>query len=710
MANKDKILAAAQKYLQKNNISRAIKEYLKVLKIDERDVRSRQKLAELYSRLGKAEEALTEYEKVAAHYAENTFYLKAIAVYKQMQKLDPQNTAYALKLAKLNEQQGLVGNALSEYRVLLQHHQQYEEHDEAIKVLLRMQELDPENITIGMQTAEFYAKIDKTDDAMHAFEAVEQRIRDLGNYKQLQKFYERFTQVWPDNLTVQVNYGTAMVEFGEPLGGVQFLTNLHRQHPQDLAVLSALALGYHACSDFSNELECLQKLLQSAPDNLDFWLRLFQAGVDGQQYELTLTSLEKNREAFFAADRVAELKPYYEKMYEVFPDNKDLLPSLHAVYERLGEGEKLFNILSSEESEEEDLFAGGGEQEFSGGEVSDFDTVSFDDVTPSVSEETSSDNSLEFDELEFDLVDDAQGGGDESSFDDISFDISDDDGGAAPVDIQTDLEEADFYLQQGLLDEAEQVCKRLAQSCPGNAEVQQRLDAIASQRQGDKPEALSPADMPPATTRVQVQAVDSDESFDLDMVIDDSFVAPLENVDLNMGEEDIDSSLEGTLGQSTFDEEVHDLADSQRGIQTVIGEEDTESAYNLGVAYKEMGLYDDAVAEFDKAMRSPLRKIDSLTLKAACFIDQQKFDQAEDVLTLGLSDSLLSTKDRVVLYYETGLLYEAWHRYADALASYQVVADNDATFRDVSIKIIELKELVDDDSGSPSGESRVSYL
>jgi len=58
VANKDKIFAAAQKHLQKNNLARAIKEYQKVLKIDERDVLSRQKLAELYSRLGKAEEAL----------------------------------------------------------------------------------------------------------------------------------------------------------------------------------------------------------------------------------------------------------------------------------------------------------------------------------------------------------------------------------------------------------------------------------------------------------------------------------------------------------------------------------------------------------------------------------------------------------------------------------------------------------------------------
>jgi tetratricopeptide (TPR) repeat protein len=707
VANKDKILAAAQKHLQKNNLARAIKEYQKVLKIDERDVRSRQKLAELYSRLGKAEEALKEYETVAAYYSDNTFYLKAIAVYKQMQKLNPQNAAYTLKLAKLNEQQGLVGNALSEYRVLLQTHLQNDDNDEAIKILLRMQELDPENISIGMQIAEFYAKINKMEQAVEEFCKVEQRIRDIGNYKQLQKFYERFMTAWPDNLMVQINHGVAMVEFGEPLGGVQFLTTLQRKHPKNPEILSALALGFHACEDSVHELECLQRLVEWQPEDLDLWLRLYQAAVNNEKYDMVLTVLEQKREAFFAAERVAELKPHYEKLREVMPDSKEVLSSLHAVYEHLGEGEKLFDVLSTEDVEEEGDFAVEHNDSFGGGAVEDFDTISFDTVS---TDTTADSDSIEFEELEFDIVaDDASSDADDTSFDDISFDISDDSSSEPVVDIQTDLEEADFYLQQGLLDEAEQVCSRLAKACPDNADVQQRLESIATRRSGAA-KKVAPAAQPvvaaPAPKSAEVE-----DSFDLDMVVDDSFVAPLENLDLNMGEEDIESSLESTLSQGAPQgDEVNDLADSQRGIQTVIGDEDTESAYNLGVAYKEMGLYDDAVAEFDKAMRSPLRKIDSLTLKASCYVDQQSFEKAEEVLTLGLSDSFLSTKDRVVLYYETGLLYEAWHRYADALSSYQVVADNDATFRDVSIKIIELKEMVDDDSGPSAGESRVSYL
>ncbi|MCD6527350.1 MAG: tetratricopeptide repeat protein [Desulfuromonas sp.] len=725
MANKDKILAAAQKQLQKNNIPRAIKEYRKVLEIDAKDVRSRQKLAELYGRSGNADDALKEYETVAAYYADNTFYLKAIAVYKQMQKLAPDNSAFTLKLAKLNEQQGLIGNALSEYRVLLEHYNTMAEHDEAVKILTHMQELDPENITIGMRIAEFYASIDNHELAEKEYLSVEQRIRELGNYTQLQKFYEHFMAIWPGNAKVGVGYGEAMVKYGEPLGGVQYLTKLQRQYPEDVDVLSALANGFHKCSEFKHELECLLRLVEWQPENVDFWYRLFQAAMDSEEYSQGFELLEKGKDRFFTAERVADLKPFYEKLREVLPDNQEILASLHVIYEHLGEGEKLFDVLSSE--------LGADEAPSDQLAIDDFDTISFESSS-TVNEPVVADD-LEFDELEFDIVRESPAPpSDDASFDDISFDIVEEPSveqagivdpftaaatSAPPVDLKTDLEEADFYLQQGLLDEAEEVCRRLDQACPDNAEVQKRLGLVLERRGTDVSPAVT-APTPSSVSDVSVAVIDgedvsveiSSETFDLDLDSDDSFMAPLENFDLSVEEDDIDSSLELSLGSQDDGggNSAENLADSQRGIQTVIGDEDTESAYNLGVAYKEMGLYDDAIVEFNKAMQSPARKIDGLSLKAACFIEQQQFDSAEEVLTLGLSDSALSIEDRVILYYETGLLYEAWHRYADALSSYQVVADNDASFRNVSAKIVELKELVDGDSDPTTGVPKVSYV
>ena len=702
MANKEKILAAAQKYLQKNNLVRAIKEYVKVVELDAKDVRSRQKLAELYSRTSKTEEALTHYAAVAAYYAENTFYLKAIAVYKQMQRLAPDDPSYTLQLAQLNEQQGLIGNALAEYRVLLAGYEKLQEHDNAVEILNKMRELDPENITIGMQIAEFYAHVGNVDSAHAEFAVVEKKLITLGNYQQLSKLYEKFMKVWPDDLEIKLGYGRAMVDYGEPIGGVEYLTQLQRQHPKDVVVLFTLSAGFRACSDYKHELECLERVVEWQPTSVDYLRALYRAAFDADEADKAFKYLEHSKDLFIEQKLAAELKPYYEKLRDLFPDNRDVLTSLHEIYEQLGEGEKLFDVISSELTTDTDDYSANF-----GGTV-EGDSVSFDELAFAGEQPAADDQDISFDDISFNMADESSDGGD----DDFDFDLNTSDTSGV-VDIQTDLEEADFYLQQGLLEEAQQVCDRLEAASPENESILALKEQILQRRaQGSAGSTVAPLDV--ANDPVDIEFDDNSEVvLDLDISeFDTDFEEPLGDNEFNFTANDTD--IETSLSELHVDQDVTsvqpELADSQRGVVTVITDEDTESSYNLGIAYKEMGLLDDAIVEFDKAMTCTARKVDCLSLKAACYIDKQDFASAEDVLTVGLSDGGLSPQEQVILYYETGLLYEAWDRFADALSSYQVVADNDSSFRDVGLKIMELKELVDGENGTAVGVSRVSYL
>ncbi|MDY0190398.1 MAG: tetratricopeptide repeat protein [Desulfuromonas sp.] len=705
MSNKEKLLAAAQKFLQKNNLTRAIKEYLKVIELDPKDVRSRQKLAELYSRTSQVEQAITQYAAVASYYSENTFYLKAIAVYKQMQKLVPDNVDYTLKLAHLNEQQGLIGNALSEYRLLLNGYEKSGENDKAVEILNKMRALDPANITIGIKIAEFCARNGDADAAQKEFAAVEQKLQTLANYQQLHKFYEHFASVWPDNIAVQIGMGMAMVEYGEPLGGVELLKKLQRQYPRDFQVLFALSRGFHACGDYPHEIECLQRLTKNVPDSLEYQVALYDAALAANDTALAFTSLQQGKQLFYAAGKVSDLKPYYEQLRELLPDDRDVLSALHDIYEELGEGEKLFDVMSAGFGDEENAASETLVEDASAGGQDAFAELEFKDEDSSTPSSTQDD--ISFDDITFDIGDDESTSGAEDDFD---FDLTDN--VAAPVDIHADLEEADFYLQQGLLEEAQQVCKRLEAVSPDNKKVLELKDQLLLQlqKQGGKQVAApsTPIDIGVSFGADNEEVVLDLDVSDLDASLDK--VSAADNFDFDDNDIDIESSLSGLDKKKAPEPEQNKLADSQRGVVTVINDEDTESAYNLGIAYKEMGLIDDAIVEFDKAMASSARKIDSILLKAACYIEQQKFETAEDVLTLGLSDSALSKKEQVLMFYETGLLYEAWARYADALSSYQVVADNDPTFRDVAIKVSELKDMVDNEFGAMANADRISYL
>jgi tetratricopeptide (TPR) repeat protein len=82
---------------------------------------------------------------------------------------------------------------------------------------------------------------------------------------------------------------------------------------------------------------------------------------------------------------------------------------------------------------------------------------------------------------------------------------------------------------------------------------------------------------------------------------------------------------EELLGLNKVDRLSRDgvVDDFKKNVETQIDAEDTETHYNLGIAYKEMGLFDDAVAEFDKAMNNPGRLVDSLTLKGTCLFERE---------------------------------------------------------------------------------------
>lgn len=692
MANKEKLLTTAQKFLQKNQLPKAIKQYEKALSLDEKDFRCRQKLAELYSRNGEVDKAITHYEKVAAYYAEHAFYLKAIAVYKQMQRLAPDEGAFTLKLAKLNEQQGLVGNALSEYRTLLKHYESKDNVRAAIDTLERIRELDQDNVNAAIRLANHYAQSNQKDKAYQTFAKVEEQLWNKGNYKQLQSFYEHFLKLWPDDVHIMAQYGHAMVEFGEPVKGVEYLTGLYRQYSDHVQILDRLAGGLHKNKEYEREIGCLQQWLEVEPDNLDACLRLSKAALEGGETETCFAVLEKSREKFFAAERGAEIKPLYEHLREMLPENKDVLSGLRSVYEHLGEGEKLFDSLESLESDSIEFNDEVNDEPDTGAAHDHFDSAAAD--------ANNAFNEVEFDDITFDTVDDDQ-------LDIDSFDME----STTPqrdVDVSTELEEVDFYMQQGLLDEAQEACEHLQKHAPGNAGVEQRLEKIQQFRkrheeqteEGTVPSASDASDFNPESKTAQAEKPVPEAQSSLDTVLSED---KGRDEDSSKG---FDLSLDDDFD---LDLEVPELADSQRGVVTEIGDEDTESAYNLGIAYKEMGLYSDAVEQFGKAKADPMRHTACISLQADCYRSMQQFEKAEEVLTDGLSAPDLGMDERITLYYETGLLYEECDRHADALASYQVVEDKKPDFRDVAKKVAELKKTLGIEDG-PDDHSRVSYV
>ena len=74
------------------------------------------------------------------------------------------------------------------------------------------------------------------------------------------------------------------------------------------------------------------------------------------------------------------------------------------------------------------------------------------------------------------------------------------------------------------------------------------------------------------------------------------------------------------------------LKQFKRGLDENLEDEDYQSHYDLGVAFKEMGLLDEAIAEFQKALRSPDARLRTSEALGSSFFDKGQFAVAEAIL------------------------------------------------------------------------------
>src|SRR5947208_12201490 len=106
--DKAKAIRAAEKYLAQGKIPSAIQEYERIAGYEPDDFSALNTLGDLYARVEKRLEAVACYRRVAEHYREQGFTLKAIAMYKKLTRFGPEDNKTALALATLYEHQGLL--------------------------------------------------------------------------------------------------------------------------------------------------------------------------------------------------------------------------------------------------------------------------------------------------------------------------------------------------------------------------------------------------------------------------------------------------------------------------------------------------------------------------------------------------------------------------------------------------------------------------
>jgi hypothetical protein len=131
----------------------------------------------------------------------------------------------------------------------------------------------------------------------------------------------------------------------------------------------------------------------------------------------------------------------------------------------------------------------------------------------------------------------------------------------------------------------------------------------------------------------------------------------------------------------------------KQGIAENVSDEDHEAHYDLGVAYKEMGLLDEAIAEFQKALRGVEHRIRTFEALGQCFIEKGQYQIAVTILSRAPAEPGATDEQLVGVLYLLGYASEALQKWNDALAYYERVFAVDITFRDVNDRLAALERV-----------------
>ena len=126
-------------------------------------------------------------------------------------------------------------------------------------------------------------------------------------------------------------------------------------------------------------------------------------------------------------------------------------------------------------------------------------------------------------------------------------------------------------------------------------------------------------------------------------------------------------------------------------VQRAIGEEDYQSHYDLGMAYLDMGLTDEALAEFSVAQRQPGLKLRSIEMVGRCFMERNDVELAVEELSAGLEIEGYSQTEYLGLRYNLAMAYEKLGSTAEALEHYTEICQTDPSFRDARVRLEELR-------------------
>jgi tetratricopeptide (TPR) repeat protein len=761
MSDKSAIIKEAQRYIARGQIDKAIAEWEKVAK-EYPDGNAFNTIGDLHLKKGNKPAAIDSFHKAANFLRQEGFALKALALYKKILNINPGDSDALYFLGELNEAKGLTMDAIKYYLASAESLSKEGKKERFFGIYEKILTLVPSNIPLRNRVAEIYTKEGLTAEAakqhlhlarlytengdngkaiLYYQKALDDQPLDREAILELNDIYEKAeyldqavaqmkeaVSLFPQDTKIVLRCAEILIKASKVKEAKEYLKQVADIEPSNikarrllgdiylkegkkekawteyLPVLDDMLLG----ENYDDAIKLLEsfkdvdpietrKKLVSLFTQLGEYTRVVQELVSlgdvfiekGRQREALdcfTEALKMSPDDVALRDRVIELEKTLTKEH-ISPEAEKTVEEVIIeadIYVRYGLYDNAKDLLEAFREKEPDdinlhlrlrsLYVDTGDKEQAVSEC-----LVLSDLYRKAGDMVSSEQIVN-EALGINPDDPRLAGRPTTTSEKNAPALFED---AAIEEYTEEIAEADFYAKQGLIDEARAILERLHNLFPDDMNIYQKLSALGQISEG----------------REEIEEIEETEGI-AEMQEPVAFESELiENQE---------------IAEPAIDGDVMDIFNEfKKGIDKELEEEDYETHYNLGIAYKEMGLIDDAIREFQASRKDPIRFVYSSNMLGVCYIEKGLFPIAIDVL----KDAIDKMEDRGESYwamnYELAGAYEKNGNLKEALGLYMHVYGWNSKFRSVSDKINQLKTSTaesDEKKKTKDRKDRVSYL
>jgi tetratricopeptide (TPR) repeat protein len=780
---RDQLLRSAEKHIAKGKFEAALKDYLRVVDENPRDISTLNKVGDLYVRLNRGFDSIPFFTRIAEVCSLDGFFLKAIAIYKKINKIDPSRLDVYERLGDLYTRQGLTQDSRTQYQILADHYQKNNLPREAITAYKKMAAVDPNDLKIQVRLADLYRSVNQLEEAVMQYGLVGSMLLRRGAQDEAAAVFQKALELSPKDAAARNTLVRSLLSQKNPGAALAIL----KAAPRTADSLALMAEAQFEIGQKADAVRTAEQAVALEEEHLGARLALCRSHLAEANFEAALADVSPLVDAATAAGDFTRAASYLSTILQIEEAHRESLQKMAEVREAEGnateaarlrlalarEDERRGNIeaaidnyrravkavpgLPEAETRLLELSRGAALSPAAPGAPPEM-VVDLEDATserepaarPSPAPSAEGPGSPEERALEALIVEAeifARYGLTDKAIERLRSVVRQrpELPGARerllelmaatrnPALAQETESFVDFCRQRDELPRAEALLSRLGLTAerpapppPAPSETFEEFpveprpaaefiedfepDAIAFEpgRPAVHPSARSkaPAETasyeglnsllkeemrkaggPPASAPAPAPAVDEQSLF----ADEQQFFNLAEELERDLAEQPsipAAPAMAGPEGEVSLEEIFREF---KKGVEQQLSPEDYETHSNLGIAYKEMGLIDEAIGEFQLASKDPGRAVECCSMLGLCFLEKGMPQLAVKWYRKGLETPRIKETETVGLLYDLAMVYQSTGDTDNAYHTFLEVYGFDTGFRDVAARVRELE-------------------